>query len=187
MCFIFIHIWKPQRPKTKANYSVLCKNPWFIWPCRYISDSPHFIVQIQTYITLYCRKLQQFLFLKYMVIVHAIWTRRISILNPHWLLKSYPRKFTIYSGSYFTKGKHKTKRSLFETLSENSMVGVERRKSVFIQWAHKGDRTLNVNSREILVSPNVSCFVSLWSIRLSMGCSSFSRHGTRMFRFLRNK
>lgn len=108
----------------------------------------------------------QFLFLKYVVRVHAIWTWRISILNPRWLLKFYPRKFTIYSVSYFTECKHKTKRSLFETLSENSTVGVERRKSVFIQQAHEGDRTLNVNSREILVSANVSCFVSLWSIRL---------------------
>lgn len=132
-------------------------------------------------------KLQQFLFLKYVVRAHVIWTRRISMLNPHWLLKSYPREFTVYSGSYFTECKHKTKHSLFETLSENSMVGVERRKSVFIQWAHEGDRTLNVNSRKILVSPNVNCFLSLWSIRLSMGRFSFSRRGTRMFRFLRNK
>lgn len=128
-------------------------------------------------------KLQQFLFLKYVVRAHAIWTRRISMLNPHWLLKSYPREFTVYSGSYFTESKHKTKHSLFETLSENSMVGVERRKSVFIQRAHEGDWTLNVNSRKILFLPMsvVSCLCEasgyLWGILpfldVGLGCLDF--------------
>lgn len=36
------------------------------------------------------------------------------------------------SVSSFRKCKYETKHSLFETLSENSSVGVERRKSVFI-------------------------------------------------------